>query len=518
MKQLVQILMVLMCFCEWAWAQDLSVKQRLLIPGELIEGHKKLESQCEKCHSPSDARTMTDLCSDCHKKIRADRTTKKGFHGQSPVASVKPCNTCHAEHFGRKADLINMQVETFNHDWTRFPLEGKHEPLACAGCHKTGEKFRKAKTACVSCHKEDDFHKGALGEKCSDCHKPQSWRQIETFDHAKTDFPLLGLHTKVSCNSCHLNQTYEFKDTGCVSCHKAADVHAGKNGDKCDNCHAVEGWKKLKFDHSKTDFALTFKHKEIPCRACHAEGVAEKNTSSACHSCHASTDIHLGRNGKECQNCHTTQGWQTAKFDHAKEAKFPLLGQHAKLVCTRCHLSALTDELPRDCASCHKADDPHKNPEMQLCGTCHVSESWKTTSRFDHHFTNFPLMGMHNTVPCQHCHVGNQFTGTSTDCVSCHKSDDHHKGAMGEKCQTCHSPNSWTLWQFDHKKQAHYELLGAHENLACEACHAPGSKPTDTPKICGNCHKQQDIHNGSFGSDCGRCHSQRKFFELILQD
>lgn len=512
--------LLLICFflSGAAIAQEMTIKQRILMPGEVIEGHAKFEARCEDCHASFEKSGMTTLCLDCHEETREDRETKKGFHGQSPLAGSKPCNTCHTDHLGRKADIIAMQVDSFDHQWTRFPLEGSHKPLACASCHDEGEKFRRAESECIACHKKDDYHKEALGTQCETCHQPESWQKRIAFDHSTTQFPLLGLHEDVACSGCHAGQVYEFAETSCVSCHKAADAHAGKNGKECDTCHSVDGWKTRIFDHNTTNFILTDKHATIPCRACHTDGVVEKNTSSTCQSCHANDDIHLGRNGNQCESCHQTERWSKVRFDHFKETQFPLSGSHGDLACTQCHTGALSEPLPRDCASCHAADDIHKNEEMKVCATCHVTDNWKTINRFDHHFTNFPLVGLHQVVPCQNCHIGNQFVGTPTNCVSCHKADDHHQGGLGTECQSCHSPNAWNLWQFDHEEKTGYELLGSHADVACDACHSPGTNPAETPTACGRCHERQDIHNGGFGQNCGKCHSQDKFFELILQD
>lgn len=519
MINIVRVSLVLfLVFCSGAWAQDMTIKQRILMPGEVIQGHAEIEARCDDCHASFEKSAMSNLCLDCHDDIRADRESRNGFHGQSPLAGSKPCNTCHTDHLGRQADIIAMQMDSFDHQWTRFPLEGKHSLLACNNCHEAGEKYREAEPKCVSCHQKDDYHKEALGKDCETCHTPRNWQTRLEFDHSTTDFPLRGSHTKVACSGCHAGQVYEFAEKTCVSCHKAADVHSGKNGKQCDTCHSVDRWEKRIFDHSKTDFPLVNKHLEIPCRACHSNGVVEDTTSSACSNCHKNDDIHLGRNGDRCETCHRTTGWPNVQFDHGKETHFPLTGSHMKAACTQCHSGALSDPLPRDCASCHAADDIHKTAEMSVCATCHITQAWKIINRFDHHFTDFPLVGMHQLVPCEGCHIANQFVGTDAKCVSCHKSDDHHQGALGEQCQTCHSPNAWNLWQFDHEKVTGYELLGSHAGVACDACHRPGSDPQNTPTICGRCHERQDIHNGGFGQNCGKCHSQSKFFELILQD
>lgn len=155
---------------------------------------------------------------------------------------------------------------------------------------------------------------------------------------------------------------------------------------------------------------------------------------------------------------------------------------------------------------------------MKICATCHVTDNWRTVSRFDHDFTPFPLVGMHQIVACESCHIEGQYIGTSGACVSCHRADDPHKGALGKTCGSCHTPNAWNLWQFDHEKETGFQLQGAHTNLACDGCHKPDTDPASTSQVCGDCHQRRDIHNGSFGPNCGRCHSQNRFFELILRN
>jgi hypothetical protein len=31
---------------------------------------------------------------------------------------------------------------------------------------------------------------------------------------------------------------------------------------------------------------------------------------------------------------------------------------------------------------------------------------------------------------------------------------------------------------------------------------------------CADCHRADDVHDGEFGPDCGRCHSDRSFKEV----
>ena len=499
-----------------ALAADLTLKQQILMPGPLIKGHAKFESDCESCHSPFSKQSMTDRCLQCHDTIAADRTKAQGFHGLSPAAKTGACETCHSDHEGRDADITGLLPDSFNHGHTAFPLQGAHSHLQCDSCHRKGQPWRDTNSTCIGCHREDDRHKGALGEQCEQCHQTTHWTQRLPFDHGTTDFALLGRHRNLACISCHIGEQFHFDDQSCVSCHRANDVHNGGNGEDCASCHNADSWKQVSFDHNKTDFPLHGRHSDIPCAACHKGDQPRDSAPTQCNSCHRNDDVHLGRNGSDCQQCHSETRWSEVRFNHDRDTDFSLSGKHAGLACNQCHTGAVSDPLPRDCAGCHRADDVHHNPDMALCGTCHNTRSWQAGSRFDHDLSQFPLLGMHRIVPCQNCHIGNQFGGTDHKCSACHRQDDKHKGGLGDNCGQCHTPNAWTLWQFDHTQQTAFKLTGKHQGLACAACHAPGSDPAKTPQLCGGCHRQQDIHNGEFGPRCERCHNTSDFHELDL--
>jgi hypothetical protein len=83
----------------------------------------------------------------------------------------------------------------------------------------------------------------------------------------------------------------------------------------------------------------------------------------------------------------------------------------------------------------------------------------------------------------------------------------------------CHNPNGWSLWQFDHNEKTKFKLTGAHKNLQCTHCHtAPVQENKDimTKKTCHNCHMEDDVHRGSFGTPCERCHTPESFQEIKL--
>jgi hypothetical protein len=108
---------------------------------------------CASCHAREtgpDGRPVRQFrglaaeCSSCHAD---DQPHRDQFEGRA-------CSDCH--------DTRSFTLASFDHDATRFPLEGPHASVACASCHPTdsdaaGEfvRFRPLGTACADCHASD---------------------------------------------------------------------------------------------------------------------------------------------------------------------------------------------------------------------------------------------------------------------------------------------------------------------------------------------------------------------------
>ncbi len=525
--------------------------ERLLMPGEVIQGHAKYEAQCERCHLDFDKGKQRRLCLDCHERVAADVADGKGFHGRDRAASQQECRTCHTDHKGRDADVVLLDPERFDHNQTDFKLEGAHQGRACALCHQD-KPFHEAPSDCIACHKQDDRHAGALGKQCADCHNVERWKKQE-FDHDATRFPLRQAHTKVACAACHPGERYRLFEAGevavqqeqvgekkverveaCSSCHATDDPHAGRFGRECQQCHATEKWDKTRFDHDKqTAWRLTGAHRIEPrekaraCNACHASDYLDASSrwpdqqrkGRECLACHRNDDTHRGRNGQNCAACHTTARWGESGFNHDRDTKFRLTGKHADAACRSCHRVAPKEEkLGRECVACHALEDPHQGNLGRDCASCHTTEGWGGKVRFDHDLTAFPLMGMHSVSPCEACHVDPDYSHTPKACNDCHAGDDSHKGVLGEACATCHNPNAWRLWRFDHQRQTEWPLEGKHAGLVCAACHQTpvAERHGQPPRPCIDCHLADDRHQGEFGSDCGRCHGVEDFRKVRL--
>jgi hypothetical protein len=244
----------------------------------------ELGAKCEACHTAKtfevkpfthaqprpffEGQHASATCRQCHVKtmepVRAsvrEPALRVGFPS-TPTA----CASCHTDvHLGQISQSCERchAIETdefgltgFSHATTRFPLTGKHAPLACEACHKvearafpsgsgTARRLTGIGTGCVACHK--DSHEGQMKGDCQGCHTVDSF-QITTYTHrnqrALRDF-FTGRHLAAECSACHTRApsravgggavvSYAIRTT-CTTCH--TDIHRGSLGPACETCH-----------------------------------------------------------------------------------------------------------------------------------------------------------------------------------------------------------------------------------------------------------------------------------------
>lgn len=186
----------------------------------------------------------------------------------------------------------------------------------------------------------------------------------------------------------------------------------------------------------------------------------------------------------------------------------PIADTPQETLCVACH-SDIGEDLMDD-TGLHGLHPEVEGNECQLCHTEHEGEAaetltfdWKT---FDHNHTDFPLLWVHNELECASCHAdGLRFADAPTPCVGCHAEDDPHSGNLGGECESCHTERDWTMTLFAHGTMTGFELTGEHKNLTCSACHDDAGF-SSAGSTCVACHEDDDVHRGSFGSDCAQCH------------
>lgn len=432
------------------WAAPAAVAawpESLVMPGEVVEKHARVEAECMKCHAPLNKAAQDPLCLDCHKDVAADLAQKRGFHGQEPTVGGRRCGTCHAEHKGRSANILPLNRETFDHRHTVMPLRGEHTKVRCENCHLAGKRYREASPQCNDCHARKDPHQTTLGTSCDSCHAPSAWKTVR-FDHDTAPFRLEGRHRETHCDSCHKTKLFKATATDCWSCHGPKDKHRGSFGSNCQSCHTpTRKWSATEFDHAhKTQFVLVSRHASTGCEKCHRDGLAAKLTPTACFGCHERNDGHHGQYGRACETCHVPTDWKRPTFVHDRDTHFSLRGRHKENRCADCHRGNPREEhLDKSCITCHRNDDVHHGRQGARCDKCHDERGWSRDVLVDHDATKFPLTGAHTRVTCIGCHPSPVFKGVARECVSCHERDGVQRCRRGPECERCHETSTFRL-------------------------------------------------------------------------
>ena len=214
--------------------------------------------------------------------------------------------------------------------------------------------------------------------------------------------------------------------------------------------------------------------------------------------------------------------------------------------CTKCH--EIGEKISGvKCLDCHievkerislgKGYHSSSAVSGKQCISCHSDHHGKNfdlvrmhTEGFDHNLTGFSLSKPHAALKCNECHNSKFVTGgkvkekkftylgLNSGCLACHA--DYHLGTLSASCLNCHGEETFkSVPAFSHDK-TRFRLIGKHSNVDCSRCHpfetVNGSRFQEFRGVafasCTNCHK--DPHQGKFGQDCRRCHSEESF-EII---
>ena len=124
-----------------------------------------------------------------------------------------------------------------------------------------------------------------------------------------------------------------------------------------------------------------------------------------------------------------------------------------------CHRGALTDDLPKTCVGCHEKDDPHKG-RYRACEGCHIPKSLAfgcVRSRVHEVSVDRPSCIGRVRVVSFESRIHRRVAGVRRLPQQIATITKAHSVA---RCGTCHNPNGWDRWQFDHDTQTTYPLVG----------------------------------------------------------
>lgn len=491
-------------------------------------------------------------CEDCHPIAFAERPGRGELRFGD---ATQRCVSCHEDpHRGDYSDdcsrchgqeLPFAAVASFEHP-ADLPLAGPHAGIACEECHAPGsarsivalsDSTRPAAArGCVACHASphrEEFVAGVadlegllLEKTCGTCHDERelefSEAGLEPAQHVAAGFDLDVPHAELECDACHQESfapasSFAVRHPGrgrrsCEACHD--DPHDGQfesgafAGSGCAVCHADDAFLPARFGvdlHARSDFPLRGSHRDAACEACHGAGDSPSaslrfaDAGDRCSDCHA--DAHRGRlvgeDSQDCAQCHQpTRFADRARegFDHEGRTAFALEGAHVAATCELCHRPRRTpDRFGRRFGRAPAAS--RGSGPGEGCASCHE----------DVHGGSFDGGGLPERVDGR------------TGCARCHRSTDF---------RDLHGPG------FDHLGWTGFPLAGAHDAIACQACHgvAPPGAGRSLGLVaerygargdrCADCH--DDPHRGRFSRDgspvlgatsssCELCHDTEDF-------
>lgn len=260
------------------------------------------------------------------------------------------------------------------------------------------------------------------------------------------------------------------------------------------------------------------------CVACHTDIASQMFDVAKLHGAIKSKNPNVG-----CRDCHPEHRGATASLVDMHDGDFPhealgfsLNGHQFKVTrdaftCDDCHQGDVTTFASDSCDNCHRQMDIAFTQAHTLsfgtdCLACHDGVD-RYGDDFNHAAFTFHLNGKHAEVSCSKCHLDARtivdLQSAPQDCYSCHLSNDPHEGRFGQDCSACHTPEGWKPARFDHNL-ANFKLEGEHVEAKCEQCHI-NNILKGTPQDCYSCHKQDDEHNGQFGTDCSACHTPKSW-------
>ena len=377
---------------------------------------------------------------------------------------------------------------------------------------------------------------------CKSCHVAGDWWTLIDpllFDHDTTQFQLNGAHEQITCVECHQTMVFDEVGSDCVSCHE--DIHSGSVGRDCMRCHDENSWlvNDIPQIHEENGFTLTGSHSTLSCVECHANELNLRfdRLGNECINCHQE-DFNVAQNPNhielgyslDCVDCHDAIafGWDDQTLDHDF---FPLLGGHGGIACSDCHIGEGFDDdnIPNDCFGCHSEDyfattapNHIEAGYPRTCDDCHSIFSWNTLIAGNHDF--FPLEGGHAINDCAQCHLTQNFSDASPDCVGCHLEDynettnpNHLQIGFSTDCMECHNINTWEEAEFNHDDLYFPITQGNHRRGVWNECTECHINPNDYSVFsCLECHEHNrndmddehdDVNDYTYVStECLRCH------------
>lgn len=212
---------------------------------------------------------------------------------------------------------------------------------------------------------------------------------------------------------------------------------------------------------------------------------------------------------------------------------------HAQIMdCSACHAGLWpSDHMADHCVTCHTEIAAQMLDVAKLhglitqrnsalaCRDCHPEHRGSSAAltelganAFPHETLGFSLNGhqrtsANQTFTCADCHQGDITNFTVDACDGCHRQVDAvfaqaHTISYGMACLGCHDGVDRFGKGFSHAGFT-FKAEGGHADVACVKCHVDARALADfpnAPQDCYACHRVDDEHGGSYGTQCEQCH------------
>jgi cytochrome b subunit of formate dehydrogenase len=540
------------------------------VTAESIASSVHAGTACVECHADlagsKRRRHAEDLdlvdCSDCHR--REAGAHRRSLHGASAAQGdpmAPSCADCHGKH-----DILSSS----DADATTAVM---NVPVLCGNCHREGAPVSRTHeisqenilenysmsihgeglfaqgltvtAVCTSCHTAHDIlphtdpkssiHADNVGATCTACHG-----QIENVHRKVIEGNLWAedpgkIPACVDCHAPHKIRNVFYPDgladKDCLSCHSEPDLTMDRDGetislyvdeDAFENSeHADTACAQCHTDVSVAEErACSTVQTQVDCSICHAEQVAEYNTSTH-GTLHAEGDI----DAPSCQDCHAKHATLGSESPES-----PTYALNVPTLCGDCHrigeqaatrIDAKVDDIvgsyedsvhgrgliesglvvTATCADCHGAhtelppEDPNSSVNPQhiagTCGNCHhgIEEQFRESI----HWTDDPVANEDHPT-CEDCHSSHSIMRTE---------QVGFRTLMMEQCGRCHSEQTETFFDTFHGKVSR---LGGEGVAKCYDCHG-------THDILSPIDPDSRLSRENVVETCGQCHegSHRKF-------
>ena len=475
--------------------------ESMLSPGKLIQGHAEVGDDCNanatcKFDRKAQDRLVHGLPQGCRR-----RCARQGrFPRPDEAAGLQ--RSCHTDHKGRDAQIVELDKKKFDHALTDYALRGKHDKTECDKCHEPAKKYRAAPAGLQRLPQEGRRAQGCAGRRSAPTATPRATGRKPRFDHDKTRFALTGKHVDAKCADCHKNNDY--KDTprpASAATRRTTTAARATRASTARSARAATTPRPGSLDlqprhrHQVRAARQAPQHqvRRLPHRP-PLQGQAEPGLLRAATRRTTSTRTALG---KDCGSCHTERDWkEPAKFDHDK-TDFPLLGKHVEVECKDCHKSTMFKEAPKDCFGCHKKDDKHEGTLGEA-----VRRLPRRAGLEDH---QGPLRPRQDQVPAAQrarraeAEVQRLPQGPEElpqDAAGLLQLPQEGRQARGPGRQAVRDLPQRPRWK-DHALRPRPDPLPADwastSSATCKNCHeTPRYK--DAPRDCYGCHKKEDKH------------------------